>query len=186
MFNFFKRSPRRAALRRVKEVARVFGSLEQRQKEGALHWDVRSRRLFIAEPLALYMMRDKETWTNFLTNVFLWQSFKRQQEALEKMLMQRESKAIREAKTKAVTLTKEETERIRRHVRDELTEQDVKDTKIEPYEVFIISDSTPARRNADDHTEAEARGQIVAVGQYDPETQKVEMALWEDVKNAIR
>ena len=186
MFNFLKRkSPKRESIKRLKEVARVFGSMQQMERKGLLHWDVRARRLFIAEPLAIVMMNKPETWKAFLSNVFLWQTYVRQNEAWERARIGAEGAAIRRAKESAGVLTEEEVARIRRAADNALAEDKVKVPKMEGYEVFIISDATPPLRDAEDHTKAEAKGQIVAVGHYAPETDKVEMAMWSDIKRNL-
>ena len=185
MFNFSKKSPKKESLDRLRAIARVFGTMKEMEQKGLLKWDQRSRRLFIAEPLAIVMMNTSETWKGFLSNVFLWQTYLRQMEAWENARINAESRALRKAKAKVGELSKDEMDRIRRAADNDLNEGKVKPPKIEAYEVFIIGDTTPPLRTADDHTEAEAKGQIVAVGTYDPETERTEMAMWEDVKRNL-
>ena len=101
-------------------------------------------------------------------------------EAHNKALNNLESKAIREAKKKYAVLTKADTERIRRAVRDEYTGSGVS-AKINAFEFYVIADTTNPmpRTNEDD---AQEKGGIVAVGSYDPETEKLEIASWDEIK----
>ena len=61
--------------RKVKEMkafAGCFKTLEQLAAAGMLAWNVKDRRLFVMQPLAVVMMQTAESWQNFVQNVFQW------------------------------------------------------------------------------------------------------------------
>lgn len=181
MWKFWKKSP--SPLSNVKHYAAVFGSLDKLRDSGMLLWQERNRRLLIMQPLAVVMMQSADKWRNFLTNCFLWQSYYLMAEAHEHAITRLQGNAIRKAKEKTPVLTKADTERIRRSVRDEY-EPSLKEPKIEPFEFYVIADAPhPIPRNNED--EAEERGNITLVGQFNPDTGQLEQETWEKVKSFL-
>ena len=67
-------------------------------------------------------------------------------------------------------LTRNDIDRIRRARRAEIAQSDMKPPRVEGFEFFIIRDTTDAQPD------------IVAVGHYDPDTEQIEMATWQEVK----
>ena len=66
----------KAQLRRFGQFANVFASLQRLEKSGLLAWEAKSRRLFIAQPLAVVMLaQGYDRWRNFLNNVFLYHMY---------------------------------------------------------------------------------------------------------------
>lgn len=179
-WKFWKKSPEKKALADLKNTAFVFAYMKKLQEKGLLLWQERNHRLLIARPLAVLMMKNEKTWRNFLTNCYLWQSYNLMLEAHEHAIIRLESEAIRKAKKKYAVLTNADTERIRRAVRDEYTGSGVS-AKINAFEFYVIADTTNPmpRTNEDD---AQEKGGIVAVGSYDPDTEKLEIASWDEIK----
>lgn len=179
-WKFWKTSPEKKAFKDLKNMSFVFAYMRKMQDNGLLLWQERNRRLLIAQPLAVLMMKDEKTWRNFIDNCYLWQSYNLMLEAHNKALNNLESKAIREAKKKYAVLTKADTERIRRAVRDEYTGSGIS-AKINAFEFYVIADTTNPmpRTNEDD---AQEKGGIVVVGSYDPDTEKLEIASWDEIK----
>lgn len=181
--NWIKKDKQKSALASVKQYASVFGSLDVLCDKGMLLWQERNRRLLIMQPLAIVMMQSADKWRNFLTNCFLWQSYHLMAEAHEHAITRLQGNAIRKAKEKTPVLTKADTERIRRSVRDEY-EPSLKEPKIEPFEFYVIADApNPIPRNNED--EAEERGNITLVGQFNPDTGQLEQETWEKVKSFL-
>ena len=180
MFGFLKEwRKKRAAKKKRKEMvktSRVFGYLEQLFESNMLMWNARERRLYIAEPLAVvFIGQGWERWRNFLNNAYLYMVWKLQNEKWEEHARELEQAAIRERKAQVVVLPKAEADRIRRAVRAGLVPGSVQVPPIEPFEFFVIADRT-------DDALHEA---IAFVGEYDPDTRKLEMVAWEEVKDAV-
>lgn len=180
MFGFWKRwREKRAAKKKRKDMvqtSRVFGYLEQLFMSNMLIWNARERRLFIAEPLAVvFIGQGWDRWRNFLNNAYLYMVWKLQNEKWEEHARELEQAAIRERKAQVVVLPKAEAERIRRAVRAGLQPGAVQLPPIESFEFFVLADRTD-----DEHREA-----IAYVGEYDPDTRKLEMVAWEEVKDAV-
>ena len=69
IFSFFKKRKReRTALASLQTYASAFAYLNTLRDSGLLLWQERNRRLFIMQPLAIIMMRNADSWRNFLTN----------------------------------------------------------------------------------------------------------------------
>ena len=105
-------------------------------------------------------------------------------EAHEHAIIRLEGEAIRKAKKKYAVLTNADTERIRRAVRDEY-EGASTPIKLQEFEFFVIDDNPkPMPRTSED--DAEEKGSITAVGFYNPDTDKLEIAPWEDIESQLR
>ena len=179
--SFFRRKKReRNALASVKNYASAFAYLNTLRDSGLLLWQERNRRLFIMQPLAILMMRNAESWRNFLTNCYLWQSYALMLEAHEHAIHRLEGKAIREAKKQYAVLTKADTERIRRGVREQYEASNAP-AKIEAFEFYVIADNPhPIPRT--EEQDAEQRGDITLVGVFNPDTQQLEQVPWDEVR----
>ena len=181
LFDFFKRRKQeRTALASLKTYASAFGHLNSLRDCGLLLWQERNRRLFIMQPLALMMMRNAESWRNFLNNCYLWQSYNLMLEAHEHAIIRLEGEAIRKAKRQYAVLTKADTERIRRSVRDKYEASNIP-AKIEAFEFYVIADNkNPVPRN--EEQDAEQRGDITLVGSFNPETGQLEQVPWKELR----
>lgn len=188
--NFFQRlRQRREEKRRLRDLnktASAFVTLERLQTSGLLAWDQKQRRVLIAEPLAFIYMSKAETWQAFLQNLYLWTYYTACNEAWEAYMQKEELKAVRAAmaereqveatadgktqKQHSPNLTRNDIDRIRRARRAEIAQSDMKPPRVEGFEFFIIRDTTDAQPD------------IVAVGHYDPDTEQIEMATWQEVK----
>lgn len=188
--NFFQRlRQRREEKRRLRDLnktASAFATLERLQTSGLLAWDAKQRRVLIAEPLAFIYMSKAETWQAFMQNLYLWTYYTACNEAWEAYMQKEELKAVRVAmaereqvevtadgktqKQHSPNLTRDDIDRIRRARRAEIAQSDMKPPRVEGFEFFIIRDTTGAQPD------------IVAVGHYDPDTEQIEMATWQEVK----
>ena len=78
-------------------------------------------------------------------------------------------KASEELRVKSEELSRADVERIRRARREQLLLEDMPEVKVEPFEFYIVGDSV------------EARAPLLAVGWFNPDTDSIEMATWEEV-----
>lgn len=201
IFTYFskKRREQRKKLKELKAFSSTFSTLDRLEQSGLLTFDAKSRRLFIAQSLALLMMRDAESWIAFVQNVYLWLYYQQAQEAWNAHFLQAELKAVREASKSAVpagntdrdsprsaigdstegtvptvSLSRADVERIRLAARQQVAESDIEPPKVEPFEFFIVQDTT------------DAAARLIAVGYFDPETSDMELAPWSEVEPLIK
>lgn len=90
-------------------------------------------------------------------------------------------------------LTKMDIERIRRQRRSEVQEAEKNAIEIKPFELFVLGDNYEGSylQVSEETTNAakeskEASNHVIAVGDYNPITQQVNMALWKDVQSALQ
>ena len=181
MFNIFAylRNKREQKRRRARLaiLSSVFSGMERLEKRGLLLWEQKTRRLFIAEPLAIvFVAQGLKTWRTFLNNLYLYQTYRLQQKQWNDHIINEQAKAVRRRKAQVTILTKAEVERIRRATADKIMPEDIPLPTISPFEFFILTD------DADD----QAKARITWVGEYDPDTEILDMAAWEEVKHAIQ
>lgn len=184
--NFKQWRKQRKQLQGLHDFASVFNSFNQLEKSGMLSFDQKNRRLFIEQPIAYLMIAGgAEKWQAFINNVFLWLYHRQCCEAWDKYILKEELAAVRVASKKYAALTRADIERIRRQRRDEITQSDQEPPKVEPFEFFIVRQATKeeaAEALKNNPKNAIPAGTILAVGHYDPMSENLEMAPWEDIK----
>lgn len=197
MFKHLKeRKEQKRKLKELSSFASVFKTLDTMQEKGLLSWDWKSRRLFIELPLAIVMMQNADSWRNFIQNVYLWQYNRLCEQAWKDFLMQEELKAVREyaAKWKSEAnseLSRGDIERIRTARRNEILLSDMQPPKVEGFEFFIVSPpdlhaEPPLHQQGGVGGGSSPVGQLVAVGHFDPDTERIEMATWEEVSSLLK
>lgn len=172
-----KRQQKKASkqnLRWLQSVAQQHQWLDQLRTSGLLQWDVVQRRLFIEADLAVLFLQDAQRWTAFIHNTYQWLYYLESQTAVEDYFHQQELKAVREQLNQTTDLSRADIDRIRRTRRMELSQADMPEVRVEPFEFFIIPDST------------EAKVEPLAVGYYDPNTGQMDVAPWSDVKQLLK
>ena len=190
IFTYFtkKRREQRRKLKELKQFSSTFTTLDRLEQSGLLVWDQKQRRLFIAQSLAVLMMKDAESWVNFVTNVFQWLYYQQAQEAWNAHFLKEELAAVRKASVgdrsasplgssknhETVQLSRADVERIRLAARQQVAESDIVPPKVEPFEMFIVEDTV------------DAKPRIIAVGYFDPETNDMELAPWSEVSGLVR
>lgn len=198
------RRAHKAQLQRLHTFASTFASMQRLEKGGLLTWEEKTRRLFIAQPLALVMLaQGYDRWRNFLNNVFLYHMYNLQNKQWQDYVLDEQAKAVRQRRSEVTILTKAETERIRRAVRDNIPADAVPLLPIKPFEFFIIAETAappaaapaPSGSNAGDSssaafpspspTPAIPRAEITWVGEYDPDTATLDMAEWSTIKHLL-
>lgn len=190
IFTYFtkKRREQRKKLKELKQFSSTFTTLDRLEQSGLLVWDQKQRRLFIAQSLAVLMMKDAESWVNFVTNVFQWLYYQQAQEAWNAHFLKEELAAVRKASVgdrsasplgssknhETVQLSRPDIERIRLAARQQVAESDIEPPKVEPFEMFIVEDTV------------DAKPKIIAVGYFDPETNDMELAPWSEISGLVR
>ena len=185
ILNVLKR--RRSQRRKQKELAALAANsatLSRLMASGMLAWDPKLRRLLIMQPLALVMMRSAETWQNFIRNVYLWTYQQQAERAWDDYFQREELAAVRRAMDKARQEGRDDlfrgeqgrqaVERIKRARRQEIAQSELEPPKVEPFEFFILPDTT------------EAAPKPIAVGWFDPEHDSQELAPWSEVEPLLR
>ena len=180
IFTYFtkKRREQRKKLKELKQFSSTFSTLDRLEQSGLLTFDSKSRRLFIAQSLAVLMMRNAESWVNFITNVYQWLYYQQAQEAWNAHFLKEELAAVRAAsvddKHQTVQLSRADIERIRLAARQQVAESDIEPPKIEPFEFFIVQDTT------------DAAAKLIAVGYFNPETNDMELAPWSEIQPLLQ
>lgn len=136
-----------------------------------LSFDNEAHRLFITQPFAsLLMTRGAEGWINSIHAIYQYTYLRQSQQAWEDYLRKEELAAVREALSKNPKLQRDDIDRIKWSRRQEIALSDMEPPKAEPFEFFIIPDST------------EAKVEPIGVGYYDPNTGQMDVATWYEVK----
>lgn len=176
----------RKNVKQLEVIKDTFGALEKAERGGLIWFDQKNRRLFIEEPLAMLMMTSARMWQNFLQNCFTWLYWRQCSEAWDNFILKEEMKAVRRTKKKTPVLTKRDVERIRYARRQEITQGDMEPPRVEPFEFFVVRAAITSQHTGQgDKAVQVPGGEIMAVGNYNPETEQVEMASWEDVKGFV-
>ena len=181
LFSYFskKRREQRRKLRELKNFASVFSTLDRLEQSGLLVWDQKQRRLFISQSLAvLTLLKSPEAYAATVQNLYLWTYWQQIQQVTADTMLKAELAAVRKASVgenhEAVQLSRADVERIRIAARQQVAESDIEPPKVEPFEMFIVEDTV------------DAKPRIIAVGYFNPETNDMEIAPWEEVEPLIR
>jgi hypothetical protein len=179
MWNPFRRKHNKQA-KTLQQISYTFAIINEFNRRGLLHWQVKDKALLIEESLAtVEMARGREDFTRFLDQVAQWQNFQLLQEAYDRQRIEAEAAAVKAAQTPGRVLTNADIQRIRQHARDTMIEIDPASLgMINEFDLFIIRANAPSAAEA-----TESAGQLVAVGHYDG--QKLEMAAYDDIKDAM-
>ena len=131
------------------------------------------------------MLKTPETWQNFINNVFLWEYSRQCQQAWNDYFLKEELRAVKDYKQehKGKVLSRSDVNRIREARRQEILSSAMAAPKVEGFEFFIVSPPDLKDKVTDEKSPV---GRLTAVGHYDPETDKMEMALWKDVERLLK
>ena len=180
IFTYFtkKRREQRRKLKELKQFSSTFTTLDRLEQSGLLVWDQKQHRLFIAQSLAVLMMKDAQSWVNFLTNVFQWLYYQQAQQSWNDHFLKEELAAVRAASVgenhQTVQLSRADVERIRLAARQQVAESDIEPPKVEPFEMFIVEDTV------------DAKPKIIAVGYFDPGTNNMDLAPWSEIQPLLQ
>lgn len=179
MWNPFRRKHNKRA-KTLQQISYTFAIINEFNRRGLLHWQVKDSALLIEESLAtVEMARGREDFTRFLDQVAQWQNFQLLQEAYDRQRIEAEAAAVKAAQTPGRVLTNADIQRIRQHARDTMVEIDPASLgMLQEFDLFIIRANAPSAAEA-----TESAGQLIAVGHYDG--QKLEMAAYDDIKDTM-
>ena len=177
-FSKIKREQRKK-LKELRQFSSVFSTLDRLEQSGLLVWDQKSRRYFISQSLAAVMIaQGAEGWVNFIQNLYLHAYWQQIQQVTGDTMLKAELAAVRKASVgdnhETVQLSRADVERIRLAARQQVAESDIEPPKVEPFEFFIVQDTT------------DAAAKLIAVGYFDPETDTQELAPWSEVEPLIK
>ncbi len=177
------------AQKQQRKLLQTWSWLEQVFQSGMLSFDYKAHRLFIAQPFAsLLMTNGADGWINSIHSIYQYTYLRQAQQAWEDYIQKEELAAVREAmradgkgnaeansqpSTLGSQLTRSDIERIKRSRRAEIAISDMEPPKVEPFEFFIIPDST------------EAKVEPIGIGFYEPNTGEMEVATWDEVKSIL-
>ena len=206
--NLFRRMKERRAerrrLRELRQMAATFATMDVMESKGLLTWDAATRRLLIDSRLAVVMMQKADRWQTFVRNLFLWTSNREAWQRASEEIMRWELKAVREyqAAHPDEKLSRDDIERIRDAARTTFNEQE-REVRMEAFEMVIVgmraAEGSQGSGSQGDRHLGQARQEpvpqtaetaiermVIAVGYYDPETEEMEMATWEEVRHAFK
>jgi len=121
----------------------------------------------------LLMANGADGWVKSVHNIYQYIYWQQSQQAWEDFFREEELAAVRHALAENKDLQRQDIDRIKRARRAEIALGDMQPPKVEPFEFFIIPDST------------EATIEPLGVGYYDPNTGEMEVATWEEVKHLL-
>ena len=206
-FSYFskKRREQRKKLKELRQFSSVFTTLDRLEQSGLLTFDAKSRRLFIAQSLALLMMRDAESWVNFVQNVYLWLTYQECQRLWSEHFLKEELASVRRASREPVGTVpavgsdadgKRTAEGLSPsgspalEERNPLSRADVERIRLAARQQVAESDIEPPKVEPFEmfivEDTVDAKPKIIAVGYFDPETNAQELAPWSEVEPLIR
>ena len=140
-----------------------------------MSFDDKAHRLFITQPLAVVLMANgADGWVNSIHAIYQYTYWRTSQQAWDDYMQKEELTAVRKALAKDSKLQRMDIDRIKWSRRQEIALSDMQPPKMEPFEFFIIPNST------------EGKVEPLAVGYYDPNTEKMEVATWDEVKSLLK
>lgn len=198
IFNIFRSRKNRETKQKEKELAQMcanFKNLDQLEKSGLILWEQDKRRLFLEQPLAVLMMANENKWRNFLRNIFMWVYYNECVENMKALVLDEQLKAVRRAKKKCNTLTMRDINRIKSARKNEIKFEDFdgKNPPMQPFEFFVIhenSEAIPVSKNhggeGEDTDGIVPGGEVLCVGQYDPNADTFDITSWNEVKTFLK
>ena len=180
MWNPFNRKKKKQ-LKELNQLSKAFAIVNEFNRRGLVHWQVKDKILLIEESLAVVQLAQGEAgFRNFLDHLAAWQNFRLMRDAYDALRIQIETGAVREAQKTEPRLTKADIQRIRQTARAGLPEiAPEKLPVIKEFDIFIIRATALAAAHA-----TEENGQLLAVGHYDGK--QVEMAMYDDIKENLK
>ena len=177
-----KRLNRKKAVNALKDISALTALFKKWERSGLFHWQVKGKTLLLEQSLAVSVMSlGSKTFKKFLDLVAQYKTAELISDAYEQQRIDLETAAVRKAQEQTKTkLTDADIQRIRQNAREDIQHIDISSilNAINAFDVMII------RSNAVSEQEAtQEGGQLVAVGHYDGK--KVEMAMWDEIKNEL-
>ena len=182
MWNPFKRHRAKKALKTVDNLTSVIATIKKWEKAGLIYWQVKGKTLLIEQSLAtVTMAQGGKLFKKFLDIAAQLKNLELLSDAYEQQRITIETQAVREAQEKTSSkLTDADIQRIRLNARENMQHIDMKSIldAIHEFDIMIIRSSAISSADA-----TQEGGELVAVGHFDGK--KVEMAMWNEIKNDL-
>lgn len=177
-----KRLKRKKAVNALKDLSTVTALFKDWERSGLFHWQVKGKTLLLEQSLAVSIMSlGAEKFKKFLNLLAQFKNAELIGNAYEQQRIDLETAAVRKAQEQTKTkLTDVDIQRIRQNARGDMQHIDMKSIPdaIHEFDIMIIRSSAIS---SDDATQE--GGELVAVGHFDGK--KVEMAMWDEIKNDL-
>ncbi len=177
-----KRLKRKKSVNALKDLSRLTALFKTWERSGLFHWQVKGKTLLLEQSLAVStMLLGPEIFKKFLTLLAQFKNAELIGNAYEQQRIDLETAAVRKAQEQTKTkLTDADIQRIRLNAREDMQHIDMKSIldAIHEFDIMIIRSSAISSADA-----TQEGGQLVAVGHFDGK--KVEMAMWDEIKNDL-
>lgn len=161
----------------------LYASFEEWERSGLFHWQVKGKTLLLEQSLAVSVMSmGPEIFKKFLDLLAQFKNAELVFNAYEQQRLDLETVAVRKAQEQTQTkLTDIDIQRIRQNARENMQYIDMKSLMdaIHEFDIMIIRSSAISSADA-----TQEGGELVAVGHFDGK--KVEMAMWDEIKNDLK
>ena len=178
-----KRLKRKKAVNVLKDLSNVTALFKDWERAGLLHWQVKGKTLLLEQSLAVSTMSmGPEKFKKFLNLLAQFKNAELIGNAYEQQRIELETAAVRDVQEKASSkLTDADIQRIRQNARENMQHIDMKSIldAIHEFDIMIIRSSAISSADA-----TQEGGELVAVGHFDGK--KVEMAMWDEIKNDLK
>ena len=178
-----KRLKRKKSVDVLKDLSEFTALLKDLERSGLFHWQVKGKTLLLEQSLAISIMSlGPEKFKKFLDLLAQFKNAELIGNAYEQQRIDLETAAVRDAQEKTSSkLTDADIQRIRLNARENMQHIDMKSIldAINEFDIMIIRSSAISSADA-----TQEGGELVAVGHFDGE--KVEMAMWDEIKNDLK
>lgn len=178
-----KRLKRKKSVDVLKDLSEFTALLKDWERSGLFHWQVKGKTLLLEQSLAISIMSlGSEKFKKFLDLLAQFKNAELIGDAYEQQRIDLETAAVRDAQEKTSSkLTDADIQRIRLNARENMQHIDMKSIldAIHEFDIMIIRSSAISSADA-----TQEGGELVAVGHFDGE--KVEMAMWDEIKNDLK
>ena len=178
-----KRLKRKKAVNVLKDLSNVTALFKDWERAGLLHWQVKGKTLLLEQSLAVSTMSmGPEKFKKFLNLLAQFKNAELIGNAYEQQRIELETAAVRDVQEKSSSkLTDADIQRIRLNARENMQHIDMKSIldAINEFDIMIIRSSAISSADA-----TQEGGELVAVGHFDGK--KVEMAMWDEIKNDLK
>lgn len=177
-----KRLNRKKEVNALKDLSGFISLLNDWERSGLFHWQVKGKTLLLEQSLAISIMSlGPEKFKKFLNLLAQLKNAELIGNAYEQQRIDLETAAVRDAQEKtSIKLTDADIQRIRLNARENMQHIDMKSIldAIHEFDIMIIRSSAISSADA-----TQEGGELVAVGHFDGK--KVEMAMWDEIKNDL-
>ena len=178
-----KRLKRKKAVNALTDLSGFTSWLTDLERSGLFHWQVKGKTLLLEQSLAISIMSlGPEKFKKFLDLLAQFKNAELIGNAYEQQRIDLETAAVRDAQEKTSSkLTDADIQRIRLNARENMQHIDMKSIldAIHEFDIMIIRSSAISSADA-----TQEGGELVAVGHFDGK--KVEMAMWDEIKNDLK